>query len=196
MTEVTDKIRIYLSHGDAGTSKVLEAIITKLGHEIHGISDTCKKTYSDCIENPPDLILSGVEYEDGDGLENLIAISRKKTLPSIVVTRKDSLDKVEKAMDDHVMAYMIEPVNSDELKPAIYVVLRRFEQLKQLEEENESLKDALASRKKVERAKGILMAKKGWSEEEAYLYLRKAATSNRIKMDSVADIVIETETKS
>ena len=116
-------------------------------------------------------------------------------MPSIVVTKKDSLDKVEKAMDDHVMAYMIEPVNSDELKPAIYVVLRRFEQLKQLEEENESLKDALASRKKVERAKGILMAKKGWSEEEAYLYIRKAATSNRIKMDSVADIVIETETK-
>ena len=137
MTEVTDKIRIYLSHGDSGTRKVLEAIITKLGHEIHGISDTCEKTYSDCIENPPDLILSGVEYKDGDGLENLIAISRRKTMPSIVVTKKDSLDKVEKAMDDHVMAYMIEPVNSDELKPAIYVVLRRFEQLKQLEEENE-----------------------------------------------------------
>ena len=193
MSEPSLNPRVLLSHGTEATRNILFAMIEALGHEITGVASTISDMKKMCEADRPDLIISGVIFPDGDGIDALIEISDPDPLPSIIVTRVDSLERVEHAMDDHVMAYLIDPVTREDLKPTIYVVMRRFKQFEDLHKENDNLKDALATRKVVERAKGILMASDGLSEEDAYLRLRDTATSNRQKMADVAQSIIDSQ---
>lgn len=56
--------------------------------------------------------------------------------------------------------------------------------------EGETLKEALETRKIIEKAKGILMKKTGISENEAYKMLHKKSMDKRISMKEVANAVI------
>jgi len=191
-----NKYKIFIGQSDPATSKILEATVEKLGHEVVGTGTTRAELIEFCTLTPPQLIISGAEYPDGNGIEGLIAIAERNPLPAVIVAQKDKLANVERAMDDHVMAYLVDPVTPDDLKPTIHVVMRRFQQFEELRKENEGLRDALQTRKKMERAKGILMAKHKMSEEDAYLKLRDLATSRRIKLGEVAEVIIAAETKN
>ena len=50
--------------------------------------------------------------------------------------------------------------------------------------------EELASRKVIERAKGLLMKEQGLSEEEAYKLLRKTSMDKRVEMKNIAEAII------
>ena len=52
------------------------------------------------------------------------------------------------------------------------------------------IQEELETRKKIERAKGILMSDEGFTEEEAYLRIRKYSMDNRKTMREIADAII------
>ena len=52
------------------------------------------------------------------------------------------------------------------------------------------VQEELEARKKIERAKGILMKEKGLTEEQAYELLRKASMNKRLTMRDVAEAII------
>ncbi|MCK5393874.1 MAG: ANTAR domain-containing protein, partial [Candidatus Omnitrophica bacterium] len=54
------------------------------------------------------------------------------------------------------------------------------------------IQEELETRKKTERAKGILMNQEGITEEQAYLKLRKYSMDNRKSMREVSEAVILT----
>jgi AmiR/NasT family two-component response regulator len=60
-----------------------------------------------------------------------------------------------------------------------------------LRREIEKLTQKLAARRLLERAKGILQAEFGWTEEEANLHVRRLSRQNRIPMREIAINVIE-----
>ena len=76
--------------------------------------------------------------------------------------------------------------------PAIHTARARHEELAALREEAESLAEALAARKAIERAKGILMAKEGLTEEEAFSRLRRASQVSGRPMKVIAEAVTAT----
>ena len=59
-----------------------------------------------------------------------------------------------------------------------------------LESEIEELSRKLADRKLLDRAKGVLQARFGWTEEEAYYPLRRTSRQSRAPMRSIAQHVI------
>ena len=66
----------------------------------------------------------------------------------------------------------------------------RFEELRDLAEENASLRQTLQNRKVIERAKGVLMKRHRWSEQEAFRRLQRAAMNRRTTMVDLAQTVI------
>jgi len=52
------------------------------------------------------------------------------------------------------------------------------------------VQEELEARKKIEKAKGILMKQKGLTEEQAYELLRKASMNKRLTMKDVAEAII------
>jgi len=56
--------------------------------------------------------------------------------------------------------------------------------------QSQIVKEELASRKKIERAKGILMKQRKLSEDEAYALIRKTSMNKRLPMKDVSEAII------
>jgi len=69
----------------------------------------------------------------------------------------------------------------------------RFNVFSRLQDELHEAKTALADRKVIERAKGILMAAKSLSEQEAYVLMRKAAMDQKRRLAEIARAIVTAE---
>ncbi len=66
----------------------------------------------------------------------------------------------------------------------------RFDELRELANENDTLKQNLQNRKTIERAKGVLMKRHRWSEQEAFRRLQRGAMNRRTTMVELAQAVL------
>ena len=71
----------------------------------------------------------------------------------------------------------MKPFRESDLLPAIVTARARHDELAALREEAESLAEALAARKAIERAKGLLMEREGLTEQDAFARLARRARS-------------------
>ncbi len=182
----TNRLKVVVAHGSNDTRRALVDAIGR-EHEVLCDCDTLADARRVVRETGPDLLVIGVKFSDGDGIDLAVDIGRQEPLPTVVVTTERSLEAVHRAMEDHVMAYLIEPVVPADVHAAIIVATSRYEQLRALREEVQDLKLALQQRKIIERAKGMLMAERGISESEAFAELRRRAQNERRTIAEVAE---------
>jgi len=97
---------------------------------------------------------------------------------------------VERARDAGVMAYIVKPFTASDLAPAIEIARSRWVEMQALESEVADIADRLATRKVVDRAKGILMTRLKITESEAFRWIQKTAMDRRLGMRDVADAVV------
>lgn len=188
--EVAKGLDVLVAHGDA---TVLQSLVSKLAPRHRSLCScaTVAEMMGVARSTPPDLIVTGVDFPDGGGIGAIIELGKDVPLPAVLVAPRRSLELVEKAMHDHVMAYLIEPVDADELEAAIMVAQARFEQFKELADEVDSLRQALDDRKTIERAKGMLMAAAKMTEEEAFSMLRRRAQDARTRLADIAQGILD-----
>lgn len=187
---MNERLRILLASVPGHAADVLTSVFRALEHEIVETCRTAEELIGSAVSRRPDLIVTAVDLPDMDGVSALVEISKTVAIPAIIVTPRTSLEIIERAMLDHVMAYLIEPVQEAEIKPTTHLVLRRFEQFQEMQAEVESLRQALADRKLIERAKGILMRRDDIDEDAAYKKLRRTATDARMKMVEAAQQIL------
>lgn len=142
-------------------------------------------------ELKPDLIILDTESPDRDTLENLCIINRDQPRPIVMFTHDDDSDKIRAAIRAGVSAYVVDGLKSERLRPIMDVAIARFNEFQAMRSDLAKAESQLSERKDVERAKGILMKQRGWSEEEAYQALRKAAMDKGSRLADVARQLIE-----
>ncbi|MBZ0096663.1 MAG: ANTAR domain-containing protein [Sulfuricella sp.] len=142
-------------------------------------------------ELKPDLIILDTESPDRDTLENLCIINRDQPRPIVMFTHDDDSDKIRAAIRAGVSAYVVDGLKSERLRPIMDVAIARFNEFQAMRADLAKAESQLSERKDVERAKGILMKQRGWSEEEAYQALRKAAMDKGSRLADVARQLIE-----
>ena len=76
------------------------------------------------------------------------------------------------------------------------LAISRFREFEELRKENEDLKNAIESRKFIEKAKGLLMEKEKISEADAFSKIRKISMDKRKTMREVAEVIIAIEAKA
>ena len=140
----------------------------------------------------PDLAVLDVKMPRLDGIEAARAILDERPIPIVMLTAYGHDELVARAVEAGVFGYLVKPFRESDLLPAIRTARARFEELSVLREEVETLQDALAARKSIERAKGILMKKEGLSEEDAFARLRKASQLSGRPLKVVAEALIAT----
>ena len=119
------------------------------------------------------------------------AIAGKRIAPVVMLTAFSQRDLVERARDAGAMAYLVKPFAKRDLVPAIELAVSRFSELQALENEVAALSDRLEARKAIERAKGLLMAKQGMTEPEAFRWIQRTAMDRRTTMKAVAQVVVD-----
>jgi response regulator NasT len=138
----------------------------------------------------PDLAILDIRMPGMDGIEAAERITQSRPIPIILLTAYSDEQLVARAAQTSISAYLMKPVAEDDLLPAISLALARFRQFQALQQEVTDLKDALESRKVVERAKGILMRRLDLSEEEAFRRLQKQSQDTNRRLAEVAQALI------
>jgi AmiR/NasT family two-component response regulator len=140
----------------------------------------------------PDLAIMDVKMPRLDGIEAARRILDERPIPIVMLTAYGQDELVSRAVEAGVFGYLVKPFRETDLLPAIQTARARHEELAALREEAESLSEALAARKAIERAKGLLMEKEGLSEQDAFARLRRASQSSSRPLRVVAEAVVAT----
>ena len=140
----------------------------------------------------PDLAVLDVKMPRLDGIEAARRILAERPIPIVMLTAYGQDELVARAVEAGVFGYLVKPFRETDLLPAIATARARHEELSALREEADSLAEALAARKAIERAKGLLMERDGLSEQEAFARLRKASQLSGKPLKVVAEALIAT----
>ena len=140
----------------------------------------------------PDLAVLDVKMPKLDGIEAARRILDERPIPIVMLTAYGQDELVSRALEAGVFGYLVKPFREQDLLPAIRTARARHEELVALREQADSLAEALASRKSIERAKGLLMEREGLTEQEAFARLRRASQVSGRPLKVVAEAVVAT----
>ncbi len=185
-------MRILIAEDETIIRLDVRTLLEKAGHEVVAEARDGEEAVALAAEHDPDLIVMDVRMPHLDGIEAARRISDRKPVPIVMLTAYAEEDLVTRASEAGAFAYLVKPFREVDLLPALNTARARFEELSALREEAADLAEALASRKAVERAKGILMRKDGIDEAEAFRRIRAASQKTGRTMRVVADALIAT----
>jgi response regulator NasT len=134
----------------------------------------------------PDVAIFAVGLPDGDGVAAAAEISTDGVCPVVLFTSHTDEKLLARAREAGVMGYLLKPLRPAELAPALDLAIARFAETRQL-------RQTLEGRKVIERAKGLLMARYGLTEDEAFRRVRRAAMDSRRPMIDIAKALLVSE---
>ena len=138
----------------------------------------------------PDVILIDAEAPDRDTLEHMRSLGRDRPRPIVMFVDRSCAEMTQHAIEAGVSAYVVAGLSAQSVRPVIDVAIARFREVQSLREELARTRAELAGRKQIDRAKGILMRQRGWSEEQAYHSMRKMAMEEGLKLTDIAGSII------
>ena len=185
-------MRILIAEDETIIRLDLRDLLERAGHEVAGEARDGEEAVALARETQPDLALMDVKMPRLDGIEAAKRIMEERPLPIVLLTAYGQEELVSRAVEAGVFGYLVKPFREQDLVPAIATARARHEELAAVREEAESLADALAARKAIERAKGLLMEKEGLSEPDAFARLRKASQLSGRPLKVIAEAVIDT----
>ena len=165
--------------------------LEEAGFDVVGQAGDGEKAIELADELEPDLVVMDVKMPGMDGITAAEKILATKRCAMVMLTAFSQSELVERARDAGAMAYVVKPFTPADLIPAVEVALSRSQEILALENEVSSLAEQFETRKRVDRAKGLLESKMGLTEPEAFRWIQKTSMDRRLTMREVADAVIE-----
>jgi AmiR/NasT family two-component response regulator len=189
-TITTPSLKIVVVEDDETVRLFLKQTLEGLGHKIVGEAATGTDMVRTVLAAEPDVIVFDIHLPRLNGLDALRQVYQEKVIAAVAITADRDQDLVRRALEEHVLAYLVKPVEAYQIGPAVLVAWARFDELRELSAENATLKQSLQNRKIIERAKGALMKRYRWSEQEAFRRLQRGAMNRRTTMIQLAQAVL------
>lgn len=186
------RTRIIIADDESIIRMDLKEMLTSLGYLVVGDVGDGLSAVNFARELRPDLVIMDVKMPGMDGIDAAAALTKEKIAPVLLLTAFGQRELIERAKEAGVVGYLVKPFRESELTPAIEVALARFSEFKSMEKQVDTLKEALETRKIVDRAKGLLMARDSLTEQQAFRRIQKMSMSTRKPMRQIADAIILT----
>ncbi len=170
---------------------IKEALENQFGYHVIGEAATGTDMVRTVLALEPDVVVFDIHLPHQDGLDALRQIYQERVVAAVAITADRDQDLVRRALEEHVLAYLVKPVEAYQLGAAVQVASARFQELRGLTTENASLRQTLQNRKIIERAKGILMKRHDWSEAEAFRRIQRGAMNRRMPMVDLAQAILD-----
>ncbi len=186
-------LRIAVADDEPDMREYFSKSLSRLGHQVVAVAQNGRELVEQCRALGPDLVITDIKMPDLDGIDAARQIYEDRPVPVILVSAYHDATLIERAEADHVIGYLVKPIKQADLVPAIAIAMRRFEQFQALRQEATDLRQALADRKLIEQAKGILMKKAKLDEAEAFRRLQKLASDKNRKLVEIASMILTAE---
>jgi two-component system, response regulator PdtaR len=138
----------------------------------------------------PDLAILDVNMPGRSGLELAERLCSFDQIPFMLLTAYSDQQIVEQAAACGALSYLVKPVDTRQLVPAIEAALARATELRSLRVTGRQLQNALNSEREISIAIGITMVQYRLGRKAAFELLRKTARSQRRKLAELALEVI------
>ena len=185
-------MRVLVAEDETIIRHDLRDLLERSGFEVCAEAKDGEEAVELARSERPDVAIMDVKMPRLDGIEAARRILDERPIPIVMLTAYGQDELVSRAVEAGVFGYLVKPFREQDLLPAIRAASARHEELVALREEAESLAEALAARKAIERAKGLLMQKEGLNEQEAFARLRKASQLSGRPLKVVAEALIAT----
>ena len=189
-----DQPSILIIDANHARAAIIQDGLREAGHaNVRWLSET-GNLLRQIAEIDPDVIVIDLESPNRDVLEQMFQVSRLVRRPVAMFVDQSDSASIREAMMAGVSAYVVDGLRKDRVKHILDMCVQRFDVFSRLTEELHEAKTALADRKVIERAKGILMEAKSLSEQEAYVLMRKTAMDQKRRRVEIARAIVMAET--
>jgi response regulator NasT len=186
--------RIIIAEDDTLIRIDLKEELQRQGYLVVGDVGDGQSAVNLARELRPDLVVMDIKMlPEMDGIAAAEILTREKLAPVVLLTAYSDEELIQRARDAGVIHYVTKPWRASDLKPAIEIALSRFKEFRAIESKAKDLEESLATRKVVEKAKGVLMEKYKISEQDAFRRIQKASMNNRKSMKEVAEAILLAE---
>ncbi len=182
--------RIIVAEDDPVIRMDLKEELQRQGYLVVGDVGDGQSAVTMAREVRPDVVVMDIRMPEMDGITAADLLTRERLAPVLLLTAFSDDELIERARNAGVVHYVTKPWSPRDLKPAIELALARFQEFRSLEGQVKKLEDQLETRKRVERAKGVLMDKHKLSEQEAFRRIQKLSMNSRKSMREVADAIL------
>jgi two-component system, response regulator PdtaR len=193
-TKERARVKILIAEDETIIRLDLKQLLERAGYDVVAEAKDGEEAVALARTAEPELAILDVKMPKLDGIEAARRILEERPVPIVMLTAYGQQELVARAVEAGVFGYLVKPFREQDLLPAIAAARARHEELQALRAEAESLADALAARKVIEQAKGLLMEKEQLSEQEAFARLRKASQASGRPLKAVAEAVVITFT--
>jgi AmiR/NasT family two-component response regulator len=181
-TEIS-RLRVLIANERRDRLELLAEVVAGLGHEVIAREIEVSEVGAVTAREHPDVALVGLGLSSEHALELIKEIVHEATCPVIALLSARDPNYIHEAAKRGVFAYIVD-ADAEELQSAIDITLQRFA-------EYQGLRGAFGRRAIIEQAKGILMARHGIDERQAFAMLKSHSQRNGRKVVDVAEAVVE-----
>lgn len=182
-TRVSPRWRVVVLDDDARSRAALGAAIASAGGRTTAESTRCPGALELVKGTGADVVIVAADLPEGDPIAVAAETTHTAGCPVVLVGREAPGVLVARALQAGVMGFLLKPLRPGQLAPTLDLAVARFR-------EAQRLRRALEDRKVIERAKGRLMEREGFTEDEAFRTLRTTAMNTRRPMTQVAQEVL------
>ena len=187
---MSDSLKVAIADDDLAARDTIGEILRGLGHEVVFMGSTGRELVEHCMRQRPDVVLTDIDMPDMDGLDAAMVIYERSPAPVILLTGFCNSELIERAEENHVLGYLMKPATKAQVEAAIGLAVRRHQEFQLLRKEAADLRQSLADRKLIERAKGLLMKHLGVDEPEAFRRLQRFASDKNKKLIEIAETIV------
>ncbi|MEO0548445.1 MAG: ANTAR domain-containing protein [Pseudomonadota bacterium] len=137
-----------------------------------------------------DIAIIFRQKADTDFLKCIASELQQHPVPVILFVETDEDSLARDAIRAGISSFVVDGLQQSRIGTLIEIAIERFKLNDALHQELLKSKESLAARKSVERAKGLLMDRRGMSEQEAYRSLRETAMQQSKTIREVSDTLI------
>lgn len=187
----TNYASVLLVDADKIRATMLVRELESMGYQVVAKLCTASNLLKAIDSNSPDIIVVGIDLPDNEILQQIANLQALQPHPVIMFAEQDTPQIIQKVIKAGVSAFMVDDIQPERINSIVNIAIARFQEEQALRQELIRTKNKLEERKTVDKAKGLLMGKRGLDEEQAYKMLRKMAMDKGKSLGKVAEDVVE-----
>jgi two-component system, response regulator / RNA-binding antiterminator len=177
---------------EARRARVVEGLRASQDFDIRVCDDT-PGVLSHVSSFQPDIIIVACETPARDAIEDLRRVTECNPRPIVMFADRANPAQTEEALRAGVAAYTTDGLEPSQIHGILAFASAQFRVMQALKRDLHQARADLAARKVIDRAKGLIMKRRGVDEAAAYAILRQAAMDQGRSIAVVASRLVEAE---
>ena len=185
ITDNTAPLRLLLVDDDRVILATLAEELSEHGFDVVTASSG-EQAVAICCASAPDLVIMDIRMPTLNGIDAARQIRERVGVPVLFLSAYSDREQVALAVSEGAFGYLVKPVNSERLLPAIQAAVARAQDSRAAASTQLRLQQALDSKREVDIAIGVLIERCNLDRDGAYEVLRRMTRARSVKLNDMA----------